>query len=425
MIRNSRGVTILFLVATLAFIAAFGTANSATVEELRSRIGDHTNEIKRLEVEIEGFRRELSATVKTASGLEGEIKRLETTRKKFAADIQVTENKIERARLEIEKIALEIGRKNQTVSDRRIALGESLRQWRDRDHESLFEIMLGFSHLADFWNELDRSAVLQGQVQSDISSLRSLRDELEVSKSATEKEQLELNRLRLRLADQKVLAEENKTEKDRLLKLTKNKEANYRTLLTSTEAKKEAFERELFDFESQLRIIIDPKSIPPAGKGILAWPLDNIFITQRFGKTVDAKRLYVSGTHNGVDFRAALGTPVKATLTGVITAVGDTDRACPGASYGKWVLMKHANGLSTVYGHLSLIKAVAGATIATGEVIAYSGNSGYSTGPHLHLGVVATQGVKVGEYAFKSCTGAKINMPLISVDAYLDPLIYL
>ena len=140
---------------------------------------------------------------------------------------------------------------------------------------------------------------------------------------------------------------------------------------------------------------------------------------------IDGSYMYVVGTQNGVDFRAAASTPVKAALDGIIVGVGDTDRVCPGASYGKWVLIKHANGLSTVYAHLSLSKAITGETVKTGQVIAYSGNSGYSTGPHLHLTVYATQGARVGEYAFKSCAGAKITMPLISVDAYLDPLIYL
>ena len=420
----NRGV--ITFVAVFVLLAIFVQSSfAATADELRLQIASRSAEIKRLENEITGYQEELTATVKVSSSLQSEIKRLETTRKKLAADIKVTENKIELTDLKIKEIALDIGNKNRTVSSRQAALGESLREWRSRDNESLFEIMLAYPHLADFWNELDQLTALQHQVQDSIATLRSLRSELEVSKLATENERNELDRLRTRLADQKVLAEDNKAEKDRLLKSTKNKEANYKILLVGTQAKKEAFEKELFDFENQLRIVIDPKSIPSAGKGILAWPLESIFITQQFGKTMDAKRLYVSGTHNGVDFRATVGTPVKAALAGVITAVGDTDRACPGASYGKWVLIKHANGLSTIYGHLSLIKAVAGEIIKAGQVVAYSGNTGYSTGPHLHLSVLVTQGVRVGEYNFKSCAGAKITMPLTSPEAYLDPLIYL
>ena len=407
------------------FVLARVVQATATVGELRSQIDGRNQEIKKLETEIAGYQRELAATAKTASSLRGEVNRLETTRKKLATDIKITENKIDLTDLEIEKIALEIGKKNRTVGDRQAALAEGLREWRNRDDDSLLEVVLDYPHLADFWNELDRLSALQKQVQDNIVLLRSLRTELQVSKTETETKREELARLRTRLADQRALAEENKAEKNNLLKLTKNKEVNYQALLAATEAKKEAFEQELFNLEAQLRITIDPKSIPPAGKGVLAWPLDEIFITQRFGKTVDAKRLYASGTHNGVDFRAAASTPVKAALDGIIVGVGDTDRVCPGASYGKWVLIKHANGLSTVYAHLSLSKAITGETVKTGQVIAYSGNSGYSTGPHLHLTVYATQGARVGEYAFKSCAGAKITMPLISVDAYLDPLIYL
>lgn len=422
--RLSRGVRILAGVALFAFLVG-GHLWAATADELRLQIDNHSAEIKRLEAEIAGYQKQLTATSQVASSLQSEITRLETTRKKLAADIKVTENKIELTDLEIEKLTNNIGEKNQTVSERQAALGESLREWRDRDNESLIETMLGYSHLADFWNELDRLNAVQKQVQDNIATLRSLRTELETSKKETETQRQQLATLRARLADQKALAEENKKEKDNLLKLTKNQEANYRILLTQSKAKKDAFESEMFNLEAQLRIIIDPKSIPPAGKGILAWPLNEIFITQKFGKTVDSKRLYTSGTHNGVDFRAAVGTPVKATLDGTITATGDTDKACPNASYGKWVLIKHSNGLSTLYGHLSLISVSAGETVKTGQMIGYSGKTGYSTGPHLHLTVYATQGMKVAEYNFKSCSGARISMPVADPGAYLDPLIYL
>jgi murein DD-endopeptidase MepM/ murein hydrolase activator NlpD len=139
---------------------------------------------------------------------------------------------------------------------------------------------------------------------------------------------------------------------------------------------------------------------------------------------VDSRRLYVSGTHNGVDFRAGIGTPVKTALSGVVWGTGNTDIARGCYSYGKWILIKHANGLTTIYGHLSQIKVVAGDKVITGDVIGYSGNTGYSTGPHLHFGVYATQGVIMEKYSqSKSCK--TVVLPLADPKAYLNPMSYL
>jgi murein DD-endopeptidase MepM/ murein hydrolase activator NlpD len=87
-------------------------------------------------------------------------------------------------------------------------------------------------------------------------------------------------------------------------------------------------------------------------------------------------------------------------------------------------MVKHPNGLSTVYGHLSSISVTTGAQIKKGDTIGYSGNTGYSTGPHLHLGLYATQGVRIEQYVnSKGCKQATI--PLADIKAYLDPMAYL
>ena len=401
------------------------TAHAATLEEIRNQISDRNDEIRKLETQINAYQKELQTIGQTSRSLQSEIARLETTRKKLAADIQVTEQKIIKTNLAIEQLTLEIGNKGQTLERRRAAVEESLRQWRRLQDLSPVEIVLRYNHFSDILTELGALAAFQRQLEQDIFLISKLKSELETTRLATETERKSLAALKLRLADQRQIAQENQLTKDQLLKQTKNQETNYKKLLAETVTRKEAFEKELTDLESQLRIYIDFNKLPPAGKGILNWPLQNIFVTQEFGKTVAAKRLYVSGTHNGVDFRASIGTPVLAAAPGLVKGTGDTDTACRGASYGKWVLIEHSNGLSTIYGHLSLIKTATGRTVTTGETIGYSGQTGYSTGPHLHLSVVATQGLRLATYNFKSCAGAKITMPLADPSAYLDPLIYL
>ena len=171
---------------------------------------------------------------------------------------------------------------------------------------------------------------------------------------------------------------------------------------------------------------INPKRYPSSGKGILSWPLDNIRITQKFGVT-DFSRLtnaYNGHGHNGVDFGAPIGTKVKASLSGTVLGVGNTDAVCPGASYGKWVFIQHNNGLSTIYAHLSLIKVIKGSQVITGDTIGYSGITGFATGPHLHFGVYASQGVKILSRKSTVC-GGTYTIPIADLRAYLDPLAYL
>lgn len=417
----------------VALVIALGAAtwpmniatSATTLEEVRAEISNRNAEIRKLETQIDAYQKELKTIDKASKSLQSEIARLETTRKKLETDIKVTEQQIAKTDLTIEELAFEIGNKNEILDRRRAAVAEGLREWRGLQELSPVEIILGYNRFSDLWAELSALAAFGRKLEQEIDMVSKLKDDLETTRTATESERARLAALKERLADQRQIAKQNQATKDELLKQTKNQESNYKKLLATTVERKVAFEKELFDLESQLRIFVDLNKLPPAGKGVLKWPLDNIFITQNFGKTVDAKRLYASGTHNGVDFRASIGTPVMVAATGLVKGVGDTDVACRGASYGKWVLVEHANGLSTIYGHLSLIKGTVGQTVTTGEVIGYSGQTGYSTGPHLHLTVVATQGVRIGDYNFRSCAGVKIRMPLADLSAYLDPLIYL
>ncbi len=180
----------------------------------------------------------------------------------------------------------------------------------------------------------------------------------------------------------------------------------------------------MFEYESQLNYSVSKSGYPEPKAGLMAWPLDNVFITQRFGRTSGSSRLYASGTHNGVDFRASVGTRVKNVLGGTVVGVGNTDlyRGC--YSFGKWVMVQHDNGLSTIYAHLSVISVNNGQRLATGDIIGYSGNTGYSTGPHLHITVYATEGVRIEKYtSSRGCKQATI--PLADIKAYLDPFSYL
>jgi murein DD-endopeptidase MepM/ murein hydrolase activator NlpD len=64
-----------------------------------------------------------------------------------------------------------------------------------------------------------------------------------------------------------------------------------------------------------------------------------------------------------------------------------------------------------------------GQQVSTGETIGYSGNTGYSTGPHLHINVYASQGVQVQKYS-SSINCKNVSIPIAPIEAYLDPMLY-
>lgn len=107
----------------------------------------------------------------------------------------------------------------------------------------------------------------------------------------------------------------------------------------------------------------------------LTWPLQLHEVTSEYGKR---KRNF----HEGVDFRAKPGTPVIAAQSGRVIYAGKRIRG-----YGNMLVLKHEHGVATVYAHNSRLLVHEGQTLKKGQKIAVSGNTGRSTGPHLHFEV--------------------------------------
>jgi murein DD-endopeptidase MepM/ murein hydrolase activator NlpD len=399
-------------------------AQSSRIDELKQSITDKTNEIQNIEAEIAAYQKQLESVGGQKKTLQTEIRALDITRAKLAKDIELTQKKIDRTNLGISDITKQIKRKENNIDQNKQVIASVIRQIDEAEGDSLLEVFLSNSSIADFFENIDTLSSFQSGIGDHIHALQSLKQELGNEKLSYEAEQKKLLALNNQIGDQKFMADQERKSQIQLLSETKNKESNYKKILDDKVARKKQFEREVDDFEAQLRAEIDPNSFPKPGSHVLQYPVDNPLVTQKFGKTVDARRLYVSGTHNGTDFRATMGTPIKAAADGVVLGIGDTDQACRYASYGKWVLIKHKNGLSSLYGHLSLIKVNPGDNLSAGDLVGYSGNTGYSTGPHLHFTVIVSSAVQIDNLPSKSCPGAVFRIPVAAQNAYLDPEAY-
>jgi len=106
-------------------------------------------------------------------------------------------------------------------------------------------------------------------------------------------------------------------------------------------------------------------------------PVNAAYNSSSYGWRIDP----FTGTkafHEGLDFTANVGTPIRAAADGIVTEAG------PSAGYGNMVEVSHGYGLETRYGHASKLLVKAGERVVKGQVIAEVGSTGRSTGPHLH-----------------------------------------
>jgi murein DD-endopeptidase MepM/ murein hydrolase activator NlpD len=432
--RSSKTVIIarmgkVFLVLTVVSVFSFVSFVFAQeAQQIKEKISDQEQKIQELEQEIAIYEKELVGIGEEKRTLESTVRELDVSRRKVSANINVEEQRIDSLEGQIGQLNVDISSTEATIKSLRSVLGGLLSQMNINEEQTFVEKLLRSESLDGIWEEIDSVEQVNIRLRGRVEELSRELDLLDETRKIFDEKRAERLSHQNTLVAQKRGLDITKSEKNNLLKTTNQKESSYQELLEEKRSAKKEFESALQELESALYYTLDPTRIPIAGKGVLAWPLADVFITQKFGNTAFAQSGAYSGNgHNGIDFRASVGTPVKASLSGTVVGTGNTDahRGC--YSYGKWVLIKHANGLSTLYAHLSHITVAEGSVVATGEIIGNSGNTGYATGPHLHFSVYVGDAVKLvrlGDVKKKTnCANAIV--PVAPLNTYLNPMEYL
>ncbi len=418
-LRYSVALGVLSLLCAPLFFWNAASAESAA--EIQQQIDEQNTQIAQLNKEIEQYQKQLDATSAKKQTLQSTLDGLNLSLKKLGASISVTKKQITSTQLQIQQLANGIAGKEASIDSGKSGLSESLRRLNETETQSLALQVLAAEDVSTAWEDIDAIQSLQNSINDLIAILGKEKQSLTDTKMATEEKKAELLNQQRALTAQQGSLNATKKAQSELLAQTKSQESAYQNLIAQKQAEKVAFESALFELASKLEYTLDPSKVPPAVQGVLHWPLDNVFVTQQFGKTSVSGRLYASGTHDGIDFRAAVGTPVRASLSGTVAEINQG--AAPSCQYGKWVLIRHGNGLSTLYAHLSEISVQKGQTVGTGQIIGYAGSTGYATGPHLHFTVYASDAVSYKQYRCKS--GKHVMIPIAPLEAYLNPLNYL
>jgi murein DD-endopeptidase MepM/ murein hydrolase activator NlpD len=413
-------IAVLFLGALI--VPAF--LHAATAEDLQSKIDTQNQAISQLESEIAKYQIQLGALGTQKNTLSNAVKTLSVQVQQVGTQVKLTGDKISGTNLKIASLDDSIGKTTANIQDLHQAIVKSIQEMHAQDNRSTSEIFVSSRTLSDLWHYSAADDAVRQALREKTDSLVNKKQTLLTDKTQVENAKKELVRLQTELKNQQALVKKNQADKNELLASTKNQESVYQKMLAQKQAQKTQMENDLRSYESQLKYVLNPSELPTTGSNTFTWPLDKVVITQLFGKTSASARLYATGTHNGVDFGIPSNTAVKAMGNGTILGSGNTDVACRGASYGNWILIKYDNGLTAVYGHLNKVVGVTGARVSSTTIVAYSGASGYATGPHLHVSVWPSDGVKITSFPSKACSGRTITIPTGAANAYLDPMVY-
>jgi len=369
------------------------TIETLTRDELASQIEEKTKQLEEIDGELETTKEELGETQKERRTLQRELRVLQGNINQLDLNVRADKIRIEKLGLEINSLNYDLRDIQSSISSKKLAIAKIMveLQKQDRSSDNFLVVFLQSASLAEGFLRVQALKNLQNQLTVDIAGLLNLHDTYSKKIQATNTKRDDSAFHKRNLEYRLLITADKKAEQQTLLTQTRNRESVFQKQVEELEKLKKEIANEVEALGAILRTKIDPALLPPLASGVLAMPIDTSLdnLTQDYGSTNFAKFGYRGKWHNGVDIRASLGTPVLAAEEGTITAIGNQDKYCYRGAYGRFIMVNHSNNLTTMYAHLSRIVVGEGQTVERGEVIGYSGSSGYATGPHLHFTVFA------------------------------------
>jgi murein DD-endopeptidase MepM/ murein hydrolase activator NlpD len=320
-------------------------------------------------------------------------------------EIQITEEQLQLVSFQLDEtnalvssLQSQVDAENKQLAQREDLYAKHLRTTYRQAQISPLEMLLSSQSLSDFASRIQAMVIINRQDVQLANDIKTMRDEAAANIDLTQEKAAEMVGLQDQITQQRVALAAQKTRYDELLKEAQSQidstaaERDATAALRNAQlgqaaqqnAQTAALNRQLQDAEAQyeqLAALAAAKSglgVYTGGK-LPIWPLRGV-LTSPFGARW-------GGFHNGMDIAAPMYSPIVAAAAGRVTTVGK-----PYLAYGDTatvVIIAHGNNFSTLYGHLDdrvhppIVQV--GQYVNAGQVIAYEGMTGWTTGPHLHF----------------------------------------
>ena len=350
----------------LSALPVFGITKSE-VDALKKKVNEASAKKKELKSQVSALSGDISSLEKQISLLDGQIEAQED-------EIAAQEELLAQLEILVEEKTIELAASEEDQANQYARMKERVRYMVEHDSTSQLAILLASDSFADFLNRWEIVQQISVRDEKLFEELQAIRDKVTMEKQELEETQAEA-------IETKALMDANKAELDA-------QHASKVKALQKAEAEKAAAnkayadmiekEEDLMEQYKKAAAQLASQSTYVGGKFMWPLPAANNVITCKYGyRTHPVTKKYK--LHTGIDLRASTGTKVYAANKGTVTTSGYS------SAWGNYIIINHGGGYTTLYAHLSRRNVSKGATVKQGDVIGLSGNTGYSTGPHLHF----------------------------------------
>ena len=381
-------------------------ASTASLNDRKDKIQDKIDEAQSKIDALAGQKKEtkeyISALDVKIQALKDKISTLKAEANELQGSINKVKGKIEKTENQIDDIQADIDAKQAEFDETFDEYCQRLRAMYVSGHASNLEVLLTSSDISSI---LTRSEMIKSVSKRDSDTLNGLMEKMnesEKEKASLEKKRIELNEDKDKLQSQKKKLDSNiatvNASKSELDAQISEANALMRKLNDQTAEYMETIEDnedELAEIEAEIRRAQAANSGSMAGStgsgahsGSLGYPTNSRRVSAGYPN-------YSSGRyHGGVDFPVPTGSPIYASASGTVIIAKNLNY-----SYGHYLVVDHGNGLSTLYAHNSTLLVGVGDHVNKGQVIARSGSTGNSTGPHCHF-EVRVNGTRVNPFNY-------------------------
>lgn len=354
--------------ASLALLVCLSPASYALADEtedLESQLEDLQRQAEQQQAETDRLSERIGTVSEQLRELSADVKEAETDYNAIAKELEATEMRIEENQELLEETELEL-------SDKLAQLRGRIRNVYMHGQVSYIDVLFGAKDFSDFLTRMD---LFKRVIASDYKLVQTVLE----SKRVVEETRAALERQR---AEEERLAKDAEEKHMELLLKKRDKDKLLEMMEYDREVSQRAYD-ELIAASAEVERLIQASryryQFPGGGSGAMIWPLVGE-ITSEYGWRTHP--IYGDARyHSGMDIGGDYGDPIVAAAAGIVTYSGWI------SGYGYAVIIDHGGGISTLYGHNEALAVAEGQTVSQGQVIAYCGSTGNSTGPHCHFEV--------------------------------------